>query len=258
MADFNSALPVRSESDGVDAKVVVKIIDGTNGGTNQMSVDADKNAHVENHGNDPAGLDVAQVLTEEGRTTSRGDYDVATNTKPSSNAQILHARVATPTEADQTFRPTGVASSVDNAKAADVAIRDEAGNPFTTDNPLPVTYVDSEGDEVNDYDTAAAVAANASSNHDYTVTAAKRLKLSQVAFAGSGKLKVEVQVETGVATDTFETRFVAFNSTASPSGVVPINENITVAAGVRVRAIRTNRDNQAQDVYTTICGHEID
>lgn len=259
MSDYNSSLPVRSESDGVDEKVIVKIVDGTTGGTNQMSVDADKNAHVEMHGNKPTtGADVAQLLTEEGRTTNRGDYNATTNTKPSSVAQILHARAASPAETDQTFRPTGVASTDGtNAKAADVAIRDETGNPFTADNPLPVTFVDSEGTEVNDYATAASVAANATSNHDYTVTAAKRLKLSQILVSATGKMKVEVQIETGVATGIFGSKFVSFNSTANPMVTIPVNENITVAAGVKVRVTITNRDLQAQDVYSTICGHEI-
>lgn len=259
MSDFNSSLAVRSESDGVDAKVVVKLVDGTAGGSNQMSIDSDKNAHVEMHGNKPTtGADVVQLLTEEGRTTSRGDYDPTTNTKPSSSAIIIHSRQTTPSEAHQTLRPTGVNSTVNaNVYAQDVAMRDEDGNPYTADNPLPVTFVDSEGAEVNDYLTSASVAAGASINHIYTVTSGKRLKLSQIAFAGSGKMKVEVQVETGVATGVYATKFVAFNSTAFPNQSLPINENITVAAGVRVQVIRTNRDLQAQDLYSTICGHEI-
>lgn len=258
MADYNSGLPIRSESDGVDEKVVVKIIDGVPGGTFQMSVDSDKNAHVELHGNDPAGLDRVLILSEEGRMVPRGDYNAASNTKPGSAAQILHARVAAPTEANQTFRPTGVASSVDNAKCADVAIRDESGNPFTADNPLPVTLVDSEGSEVNSYATSAAVAAGASVNHDYTVTALKRLKLSQIHVAGSGKMKAEVKVETAVASGIFNNFFVKFNSTASPNIEFPVIETMTVAAGVRVRVTIMNKDNQSQDLYSTICGHEID
>lgn len=258
MSDYASGLPIRSESDGVDEKVVVKIVDGSVGGSNQMQIDADKNAHVEMHGNKPDGTtDVVHQLSEEGRSNGRGDYNASTNTKPASAAQILHARTASPAEADQTFRPTGVASSVDNAKCADVAMRDEAGNPFTADNPLPVAFVDNEGSEVNDYATAAAVVAAATSNHDYTVTAAMRLKLSQIIASGSGRIKVLVQIETGVASGIFTTKFVSFNSTANPQCIIPVNENITVAAGIKVRVSIINRDLQAQDVYSTICGHEI-
>lgn len=258
MSDYASGLPIRSEADGVDEKVIVKIVDGTPGGTNQVSVDSDKNAHVEMHGNDPATLDVVQILTEEGRTTSRGDYDATTNTKPSSNAAILHGRTAAPTEADQTFRPTGVASSDgSNAKAADVAIRDEAGNAFTASNPLPVTMVDSEGVEVNDYNTGAATAQNAVSNHDYTVTALKTMKASKIWASASGKMKIAVQVETAAASGTFTTKFVAFNSTANPNIEIDIKELINQVAGAKIRVARTNLDNQSQDVYSTISGHEI-
>lgn len=257
MSNYNSGLPVRSEADGTDEKVIVKVIDGTNGGTNQMTVDADKKAHVKSHGIDPAGLTVTQRLTEEGRTTSNGDYHATTNTKPSSNAVILHDRVATPTEVDQNFRPTGVASSVDNAKCADVAIRDEAGNPFTTSNPLPVTLVDSEGDEVNDPFTSANVPAGGTVTHDYPITALKTGKLNQVMAAGSGKLQVDVSVETGVAAGTYTRKFTKFNSTANPNVEFDLKELITVAAGVKVRVSLTNLDKQPFDVYSTISLHEI-
>lgn len=259
MADQNTSLPVRSESDGADSKVVVKVVDGVNGGSNQMSVDPDKNAHVEMHGNQPgAGADVVAMLSEEGFQNSNGYYHATTNTRPSSNAQILHDRVASPAEADQNFRPTGVASSDgSNAKAADVAIRDEAGNAFTPSNPLPVTLVDSEGTEINDYLQSTAVAANATVNHDYTVTALKTLKLAQINCSASGKLKIEVMVETGVGAGTFTSKFVAFNSTANPNINLDVKELISVAAGVKVRVARTNLDLLSQNLYSTISGHEI-
>lgn len=258
MPDFNSSLPVRSEADGVDARVQVKVVDATNPGTQQMIVDTDSNAHVESHGNDPAGVDRVLRLSELGALTPDGVYDVADNTKPGNVGMIAHTRAATPGDAEQNIRVTGINSSVDaDVWAQDVAIRDEQGNPFTPANPFPVTVVDSEGSEVNNYNTAAALAAAGSSNHDYTVTAATTLKLSQVWASASAKLKIQVQVETGVASGVFNTVFVGFNSTATPNIEVPIKENISVAAGVKVRVIRTNLDNQPQDVYSTISGHEI-
>lgn len=256
--DYKSGLPIKSEADGVDEKVIVKIVDGTMGGSNQMSVDADKNAHVEMHGNDPAGVDRVLILSEEGRLVPRGDYDAATNTKPGSNALILHSRQAAPNETHQTFRPTGVASSDgSNAKAQDVAIRDESGNAFTTSNPFPVTLVDSEGTEVNDYQTEADVPASGTSNHDYTVTALKTLKLSKVEASCAARAKFMLQVETGVATGVYTTKFTKLNSTAEPNVTFDVKELITVAAGVKVRVVRISRDNQASDMYSTISGHEI-
>lgn len=113
------------------------------------------------------------------------------------------------------------------------------------------------GTEINNYNVALALAAAASSNHDYTVTVATTFYLSQVEAAASGKMKIEVQVETGVATGIFTTRFVQFNSTAQTNMSIRLASPVNVAAGVRVRVIRTNRDNQSQDVYSTISGQEI-
>ncbi len=67
---------------------------------------------------------------------------------------------------------------------------------------------------------------------------------------------MEIQVETGVATGVFLTKFVQFNSTADTNMEVVLTDSISVAAGVRVRVIMTNRENQAQDLYSTICGTE--
>lgn len=258
MADYNSGLPIRSEVDGTDERVHSKIVGSPTGAspaTNQTAVDNDKNLHVEMHGNDPAGTDRVVRTSEIGALTPDGVYDVANNTKPGNSGLIASTRNATPADATQTQRITSVTNST--KRLLDVSMHDENGDAFSASNPLPVTSVDSEGTEVNNYATAAAVAAAATSNHDYTVTAAKTLKLAQIWATGSGKLKVEVQIETGAATGVFNTVFVGFNSTANPNILIPIGENITVAAGVRVRVIRTNKDNQAQDVYSTISGHEI-
>lgn len=127
-----------------------------------------------------------------------------------------------------------------------------------TDGSINVVIADSTpGTPVNNYNTAAAVAAGATSNHDYTVTALTTLQLNQIEAAASGKMKIEVQIETAVASGVFNTRWVKFNSTADPNMSIHIDNPIPVAAGVRVRIIRTNNDNQAQDLYSTISGYEI-
>jgi hypothetical protein len=255
MSDYNSGLPVRSQADGVDEKVIVKVIDGVPGGTNQMSVDSDKNAHVEVHGNDPAGVDRVLRTSELGALTPDGVYDGSNNTKPGNTGLIASVRDAAPSDSTQTQRLTSVTNGT--KRLLDISMHDENGAPFSASNPLPVTSVDSEGTEINNYDAAVNVAAGATSNHDYTVTVATTLKLSQIWATASGKMKIEVQVETGVATNVFTTRFVGFNSTANPNVLIPVNENISVAAGVRVRVIKRNNDNQSQDLYSTISGHEI-
>lgn len=256
MSDFNSSLPIRSEADGVDSKVHVKIYDASPTGVNKMTVDADSNAHVEIHGNDPAGVDRVVRLSEIGALTPDGVYNLTSNTKPGNVGIIAHTRSATPGDSTQNKRVTSITGAA-NREALDVAITDEDGNPYTTSNPLPVTWVDSEGAEINNYLASVAVAAAATVNHEYTVTVAKVLKLSQVVASGSGKIKVEVSIETAAASGIFNVVFTQFNSTSNTNVVIPVNENISVPAGVKVRVARTNRELTAQDIYTTICGHEI-
>lgn len=123
--------------------------------------------------------------------------------------------------------------------------------------PLPVIMAAGEaGTPIDAYNTASAVAAGATSNHTYTVSAGKTLQFQQVEASGSGKMKIEVQIETGVATGTFVTRFVMFNSTNNPNMSLKIIPVLPIAAGVRVQVIRTNRDLEAQDLYSTIGGSE--
>lgn len=258
MADQDTSLPIRSEIDGTDERVHVKIVDGTNSpAVNQTEVDSDNNLHVEIHGNDPAGDDQVIRTSELGAVTPDGIYDASNNTKPGNVGVIASQRNASTDDTTQTERITSVTDGGGTVTSMDVALHDEDGEAYSSSNPMPVTVVDSEGSEINDYNTSAALASDASSNHDYTVTALKTFKLSQIWATASGKLKIEVQVETGVSTDSWTTKFVGFNSTANPNISITVKENIAVAAGVRVRIIRTNRDNQAQDVYSTISGHEI-
>jgi len=253
MADYNSALPVRTEGDAQE-KLQVKIVDFTTPTQGQI-VDTDGNSHIEVHGNNPAGSDEVLLLSELGAVVPDGVYNVTNNSNPGNVGLIAHTRAATPADTDQVIRLTAISNST--VHALDVAIRDEAGAPYSSSNPMPVVQVESEGDEINNYNTASAVAAAGTSNHDYTVTALKTLILTQIEATASGKAKIEVQIESGVATNVFSTRFVQFNSTANPNMGITLKEPISVAAGVRVRVIRTNKDNQAQDLYSTISGHEV-
>lgn len=184
-----------------------------------------------------------------------GIYDAGTNTNPDNIGIIAHTRNITPGDTQQTIRLTGINNST--VWALDVSLHDENGAAFSSSNPLPVVVLESEGVEVNNHNEGVDVAAGASSNHDYTVTALKTLQLTQISASGSGKAKFEIKIETGVATNTYTTYFVFFNSTSDPNVIFSLKEPIAVAAGVRVRVTRTNRDNQPASIYTTISGHEV-
>ena len=128
---------------------------------------------------------------------------------------------------------------------------DEAGVAYSLTNPLPVEVAsDQSGDEVCDYQTSAAVAKDASVNHDYTVNVGKTFLSDMAWISGSGKLKVEMQINGA-------TVYVGFNSTANPNIEIPMRKLCKGAAAQVVRFVITNRDNQAQDLYSTLTGLEI-
>ncbi len=118
-------------------------------------------------------------------------------------------------------------------------------------NPVHVVMTsDLAGDEVCDYNTSAAVAKNASVNHDYAVTALKTFLGEQAWVSGSGKLKAALLVN-GVV------KFVGFNSTSTPNIEIPLGKILKGAAAEVIRMTITNRDNQTQDVYSTLTGLEV-
>lgn len=254
MSDYKTGLPVRSEQDA-DERLHSKIVDYTTP-SQGMEVDTDGNAHAEMHGNDPGGTDRVVRTSELGALTPDGVYHASNNTKPGNTGIVVAERNATPGDAQQTKRVTGVSNS--DVHAADIALHDEDGVPYSPSNPLPVKLSEAaDGDEIHDYNTAAAVAAAGTSNHDYTVTALKTLELKKVMAAASARSKAELQIETGAATGIFTTRAVKFGSVALPNMDFDFPVPIIVAAGVKVRVIRTNLDNQSQDLYSTIIGQEV-
>lgn len=251
MADINSGLPIRSELSGVDEVVVSRLCDESDK-TKQAAVDSDKNLHVEVHGNDPTGADKVIRTSELGALTPDGDYHATNNTVPGSIGIIVHDRAGTPADIHQNFRPTGIQGTDDaDVHAIDVALFDEAGNPFSLTNPLPV-YLAQEGagTEINDYNTATAVAAAASDNHEYTVPAGNDFIAKRVWATASGKMKIEVQIDIGAG---YVTKYVGFNSTANPNIDLTLAP-IQLAAAEKIKVIRTNLDKQAENVYSTIEG----
>ena len=125
------------------------------------------------------------------------------------------------------------------------------------DNPIFVQVVSDviTSTEVHSYDTSAAVAADAADNHDYTVVGTTFLLKSVIAaFSGGGK----IEVQTGPVA-SLVTRAVAF--VPKEGGHVQLNFDppieVPVTSTGTVRVIRTNRQGQAQDVYSTIIGNDI-
>jgi len=124
-------------------------------------------------------------------------------------------------------------------------------------NPIYVHNVDTviSGEEVHDYDTASAVAADATDNHDYTVSGTTGL-LKSVIVSGSGNIKFEVQagpvaslvtVAVGFLTGRQgDTKQLFFDPPVEATGTTPT-----------FRIIRTNRQGAATDLYSTIIGTDL-
>lgn len=259
MADQNDSLPIRSQADGLDQRVHVKVVDSTDpGGSNKQTQVSENLVHVRDHGQDPANAKKQLRLSELGYANADGAYDATNNTNPSNTGLVGMSRNASPADTQQTLRLTAKANGDGSVRSLDVSMHDENGEPYTDANPLPVKFTDGEQDEINDFSEEVDVAAAATSSHDYEVTALKTLKLTQISASASGKMKIEVQIEDGVASDSFDTVLIKRNSVATPNIDHTFEEPITVAAGVRVRVIRTNKDLTPMDLDSTISGHEID
>ena len=259
MADQDTSLPVRSQADGTDERLHCKIVDGkVFPAVNQTEVDSDNNLHVEIHGNAPGVTAVDHVVrtSELGAITPDGVYSLTNNTKPGNVGVITSARAVTPDDTTQTFRVTGIqgVTSTD-VHAMDVALHDENGEPYTVANPLPTVVVETEGGtEIHEnQESISPLAVNGTEQHDYIVSGGKTLKLYQILASASGKIKVQLQVDLGSG---LVDKAVYFNSTANTNIDTTFKIPFTIAATKKVRIIITNRDNQPQDVYSTIMGVE--
>lgn len=265
--DYDSSLPIRSEADGDDERVQVKIVDKDNPDTQQTTVDTDSNLHVEIHGNDEAGVDRVVELSESGNVALDGDYDAATNTNPSSVGIMAHDRNGASTDrTHQNLRPTAVVGE-NNTVCIDVALHDEAGQNYDENNPLPVTLSESEGDEQHIYEETEDLTRKTGStitttDHDYTVADGRTLLVYGVLTSGSGKIKSEVKLGDGAASESFAVKATKFNSTSNTSADfdfcrVPLKV-VGTSDGTTIRVTIGNRDRQDQDVHTTIIGVEKD
>lgn len=290
MADFDSSLPIRTQQPG---DVAVKLVDSTNTAQGlAINVDGSINATVSATNLDIRDLSHAQDSIKIGDGT---DF-LAVNADGSLNATVSATNLDIRDLAFATDKVDVSGSSV-TVSATNLDIRDlafatdkvdvsgssvtvsataldiRALSPATdavkisdgTDNlainadgSLNVVVTSSvAGSPIADYKDDAATAAGASANHDYTVTAGKQLKLIGILASASGKCRVEVQIESAAGSGIFNTKFVGFNSTANPNIQLYPAADIMVPAGAKVRVIKTNKDNQAQDLYSTIEGSEI-
>jgi hypothetical protein len=221
MADILSSLSVKTEAPG---DLAVKIVDGTIA-SQQLSVNAD------------GSINAAVSGTV---TVQATDLDI----RDLSAAQDSVTVLAT----DLDIRDL---TSTTDSVAADLLV---GGAAVAATNPVPVTITKNNiGTEIADANVAS-IAKFAVSNHDYTVPVGKTFRLTQVEASASGQMRVDIQVET--APGVFATKFTQYNSAANLNLSLKLESPIEIAAGLKVRVARTNREG-LMDVHSTICGQEV-
>lgn len=289
MSDINSSLPVRTENAG---DVVIKVADATTP-AQQLTVEADGSINVNfaagaeikiTDGTDDlainadgsinavvtaTNLDIRDLTFANDKVDASGSSVSITGsvtvtdgggslTVDANNLDIRDLAFATD-KVDVTGSSVGITGSV-TVTATDLDIRNLAASQdnvaisdgtdslaINTDGSINVKIVDgTPGTSINDYNTVASVAGGATSTHTYTSTG--NFYLTQIEATGSGRLKIEVQVNG-------TTRFVQFNSEANPNMQIVVSQPILATSGQTVTVIRTNRANQAYDVYSTISGY---
>lgn len=249
MADFNSSLPIRTQSNG---DVVVEIADGTipsqklavdaSGRITTLMDDGSGNA-ITSQANGiqralDVGIDVAGVQVDPRQIRALTSADVITANQGAANAVPWNQNIA---------QIAGAVPSATNALPSQIAT---AGAFVSSSNPLPVSIASaSPGVAIQDYHTSVALAATASVTFTYTVVAAHTFSLERVFASASGKIKVAV-------TNGATTIFTAFNSTANPNVDITVVSPPTIAAAGTVTVTITNDDLQSFDVYATIEGNQ--
>lgn len=263
MADFDSSLPIRTETNG---DVVGKIVDGTV--TSQyLTVNADGSVNITDNGAsltvDATNLDIRDL------SSAQDSVEVLQSTHDDLNANA-NLQVGNVDVANGNPVPVSDAGGSITVDASDLDIRDlthvsdsvKIGDgtdllAVNTDGSINVVVAnDVQGTEVCNYQTSAAVAGGANVDFDYTVTGSTTLIINKVHASGSGKIKAELKIETAAGAGTYNTKFVGFNSASDPNIVFDVDRYLKQVSAAKVRITITNRDNQAQDVYATLTGSE--
>ncbi len=147
------------------------------------------------------------------------------------------------------------AHALTNANALPISRTNAANSELNPIFVQPVTSAVS-GNEVHDFKQASAVAADTADNHDYTVTGTTFL-LKKVSVGASGGARYQVQ--TGPVASLVTKRVGFLTGRQGDEKELTFDPPIEVpATGTgTVRVIVTNRQGQAQDLYSTIMGNDV-
>lgn len=256
----------------------VRLTDGTNNSallsTGELKV-AVTQLLTEDHNYGTVGANTLRIASQIGNATGAADFNFGAASAQTIRVAALLGNASglidynygatdaqTIRTAAQIGNATGAADFNNGATgaqtlrtAANLAV---GGANVSGTNPVPVSFSSAPlGTPVNNYNTASAIVAGATSNHIYTITTGKTFQGKKIWASASGLMKIEVRVSPDGS--TYSTLWVAFNSTSEPNITIDMDQMVFLESGVgsTIEIIRTNKDNKAMDLYSTISGTEI-
>lgn len=155
---------------------------------------------------------------------------------------------------NQSNLPTNITqiSGASPSASNSLPIQISTGSSYVSaSNPLPVTIDPAAaGTPKNYYTDSASIAIGSTATQSTTAAGTTGFYLQSILVSGSGKFKAVVSIG-GTP------YFAAFNSTATPSVVIPVPNNTLVATGTVISVAMTNLDLAAQDLYSTLTGFQV-
>jgi hypothetical protein len=176
-----------------------------------------------------------------------GVYEAGINDYPNSSALIAHDPSATPSGTDAVKRVTAVTGDA-NRTGLHAAMLDEAGNPYTESNPLPVNNVGPEGVEGYFEHDTGDLAKNGTGTQTFSPTGTFKVTSVQVAAGTNAKAAVTLK---GAAAGRL------FVAPAAPNASIKYDPPVELLSGQTAVVLKTNTDNNAQSVYSLITGYYV-
>ena len=236
----------------LDRKQLVRIVGSSDG--NRLEIDSN------------GDIDVANILTSVTPGVAAGNLGKAEDAvagNGDTGVMILSVRrdtAATSAGADLDYATINTNSTGDVYTTLDDEIvlvsRTTAANSEL--NPIFVQNVTTavSGEEVHDFDTQAALASDTNDNHDYTVVGTTFL-LRSVIFSASGSVRAEIQTGPVATLATVAVGFTSGEEGGTQQLFFDPPVEVPVTSTGTVRVIRRNREDDAQDVYSTIIGSDV-
>ena len=236
-------------------------------GVQMLAVRSDAGGSLVDADNDYAPLqvtasgDLRVTLDDEALNLDIGQTEDAAHSSGDEGVMTLAVRNDTASalvDADGDYAPLQVNADGDLRVSLDTERVEisatQAANSET--NPIYVQTVETglSATEVHDYDVAT-VASDSSANHDYTITGSNFL-LRKIICSASGAAKFEVQSGPIASLATNYVLFIPDTGGSLCCDVGPAIETPATGTGT-IRVVKSNRENQGQDLYTTIIGNDI-